>query len=84
VARRTLTGFYLTIDCPSAGCHGERQFAIAELAAFYRGRTVRQELRAIRCKNGRGDSVLAAWLERGRYTRVWPRRVPFLGPEARE
>ena len=32
VARRTMTGFYLTVDGRSAGCHGERQFAIAELA----------------------------------------------------
>ena len=32
VARRTMTGFYLTVDGRSADCHGERQFAIAELA----------------------------------------------------
>src|SRR5262245_34181404 len=28
-----LTGFYLTVDCRSTSCGGERQFAIAELAA---------------------------------------------------
>jgi hypothetical protein len=32
VARRAMTGFYLTVDGRSADCHGERQFAIAELA----------------------------------------------------
>jgi hypothetical protein len=35
-----LTDFYLTVDCRSAGCRGERSFAISELARFYKDRTV--------------------------------------------
>jgi hypothetical protein len=34
-----LAGFYLTVDCRSSSCGGERAFAITELAAFYNGRT---------------------------------------------
>jgi len=30
-----LTGFYLAVDCLAPGCHGERSFAVAELASFY-------------------------------------------------
>ena len=35
---RQLTGFYLAVDCRTAGCGGERSFAIAELAGFYKDR----------------------------------------------
>jgi hypothetical protein len=81
-----LTGFYLAADCRSAGCGGERSFAIAELAGFYKDRTVGEVLRLMRCSRGCGGRVLAAWLETGPVLnqRVRPRRVPLLGPEARE
>ncbi len=36
-----LTGFYLTVDCGSSSCGGERAFAFAELAAFYTDRNRR-------------------------------------------
>jgi len=39
-----LTGFYLTVDCRSAGCGGERTFAISDLAVFYKDRTVGEVL----------------------------------------
>jgi hypothetical protein len=32
-----LTGFYLTVDCRSAGCGGERTFAISDLAWLLQG-----------------------------------------------
>ena len=82
---RKFSGFYLTVDCRSAGCHGERQFAIAELESFYENRTVEQVLRAMRCKTGCGGRVLATWLETGPIlnARVRPRRVPLLGPDVR-
>ena len=35
-----LTGVYLAVDCRSTDCRGERKFAIAELAAFYKAATV--------------------------------------------
>src|ERR1700748_582708 len=81
-----LTGFYLAVDCRSAQCRGERSFPVAELASFYGGRTVGQVLRAMRCTRGCGGRVLAAWLETGPIlsTRVRPRMVALLGPEARE
>jgi hypothetical protein len=81
-----LTGFYLAVDCRSADCRGERKFAIAELAAFYKAATVGDVLRRMRCTGGCGGRVLAAWLETGPIlsARVRPRRVPLLGPEARE
>src|SRR3954469_189188 len=44
-----LTGFYLAADCRSTGCGGERAFAVAELAAFYKDRTVGEVLRLMRC-----------------------------------
>src|ERR1700722_20237333 len=80
-----LTAFYLSVDCRSARCGGERQFAVAELASFYQGSTIGQVLRRMRCSGGCGGRVLAAWLETGPIlsTRVRPRRVPLLGPEAR-
>jgi hypothetical protein len=81
-----LTGFYLAVDCRSDDCRGERKFAIAELAAFYKAATVGDVLRRMRCAGGCGGRVLAAWLEAGPIVnaRVRPRRVPLLGPEARE
>ena len=60
-----LTGFYLAVDCRSADCRGERKFAIAELAAFYKTATVGDVLRRMRCTRGCGGRVLAAWLETG-------------------
>jgi len=81
-----LTGFYLAVDCLAPGCNGERTFAITELASFCgRDCTVGELLRRMRCYRacgGRGT----AWLETGPIlnARVRPRRVPLLGPEARE
>jgi hypothetical protein len=77
---------YLTVDRRSTSCGGERSFAVAELAAFYKDRTVGEVLRLMRCSRGCGGRVLAAWLETGPVLnqRVRPRRVPLLGPEARE
>jgi len=53
---------------------------------FYKDRTVGEVLRLMRCSRGCGGRVLAAWLETGPVLnqRVRPRRVPLLGPEARE
>jgi len=82
-----LSGFYVAVDCLTPRCRGERCFAIAELATFYgRDRTVGQVLRRMRCSGGCGGRVGAARLETGpiRNARVRPRRVPLLGPEARE
>jgi hypothetical protein len=80
-----LTGFYLAVDCRSADCRGERKFAIAELAAFYKAATVSDVLRRMRCTRGCGGRVLAAWLETGPIlsARGRARRVPLLGPEVR-
>jgi hypothetical protein len=65
---------------------GERSFAISDLAAFYKDRTVGEVLRMMRCTRGCGSGVLAAWLETGPVlnARVRPRRVPLLGAEVRE
>ena len=60
-----LTGFYLSVDCRTTSCGGERAFAIADLASFYKGRTVGEVLRLMRCSRGCGGRVLAAWLETG-------------------
>jgi hypothetical protein len=82
-----LTGFYLTADCLTSGCNGERTFAIAELASFYgRDATVGEVLRRMRCSRGCGGRVGAAWLETGPIlnAQVRPRRLPLLGQEARE
>jgi hypothetical protein len=82
-----LTGFYLAVDCAEPGCRGERTFAVAELAAFYKGeRTVAEVLRRMRCSGGCGGRVAAAWLVTGPIlnARVRPRRVPLLGLEARD
>ena len=57
-----LTGFYLRVDCRSAGCRGPRAFAISDLAAFYQTHTVAEVLRRMRCTDGCGGRVLAAWL----------------------
>jgi hypothetical protein len=81
-----LTGFYLSVDCRSTSCGGERAFAISDLASFYKNRTVSEVLRVMRCSRGCGGRVMAAWLETGPVLnqRVRPRRVPLLGAEARE
>jgi hypothetical protein len=82
-----LIGFYLAVDCMSPGCRGERTFAVAELAAFYKAeRTVGDVLRMMRCSGGCRGRVAAAWLETGPIlnARVRPRRVALLGPEAKE
>jgi hypothetical protein len=82
-----LTGFYLAVDCLAVECRGERTFAIADLASFYGwDRTVGQVLRRMRCSRACGGLVGATWSETGPIlsTRVRPRRVPLLGPEARE
>jgi hypothetical protein len=60
---------------------------VAELASFYgREWSVGQVLRRMRCSGGCGGRVGAAWLATGPIlnARVRPRRVPLLGPEARE
>jgi hypothetical protein len=82
-----LTGFCLAVDCLTSGCSGERSFAVSELASFYgRDRTVGEVLRRMRCSGACGGRVAAAWLVTGPVlsTRVRTRRVPLLGPEARE
>ena len=82
-----LTGFYLAVDCLAPGCSGERTFAVAELMVFYgRQRTVGDVLRRMRCSRGCGGRVGAAWLETGPIlnARVRPRRMPLMGPDARE
>ncbi len=84
---RELEGFLLAVDCRSAGCRGERTYLVAELeASFGANTTVGEVLRRMRCAHGCGGRVLSAWLETGPVlnTRVRPRRVPLLGPEARE
>ena len=82
-----LTGFYLAVDCLTPGCQSERRFTIAEFASFYgQNHTVGEVLRRMRCTGGCGGRVGVAWLETGPIlnARVRPRRVPLLGPEARE
>jgi hypothetical protein len=82
-----LTGFCLAVDCLHPVCRRDRMFAVTELAEFYgRQRTVAEVLRRMRCSDGCGGRVAAAWLVTGPIlnTRVGPRRVALLGPEARE
>jgi hypothetical protein len=82
-----LTGFYLAVDCLAPRCNGERTFAVAEPATFYgRASTVGQVLRRMRCSGPCSGRVGATWLVTGPIlnARVRPRRVPLLGPEARE
>ena len=82
-----LTGFCLAVDCLTRGCSGERTFAITDLATFYGSRmTVGEVVRRMRCSGGCGGRVGAAWLVTGPVlnTRVRPRWVALLGPEARE
>jgi hypothetical protein len=82
-----LTGFCLAVDCLASSCGGERTFAVAELANFYgRDRTVGKVLRRMRCSGACGGRVGAAWLITSPVLnmRVRPRRVPLLGPDARE
>jgi hypothetical protein len=86
-ALHELTGFYLSVDCRAPGCEGQRTFAVSDLATFYgRGSTIGDVLRRMRCSRGCGGRVGAAWLETGPIlnSRVRPRRVALLGPEARE
>jgi hypothetical protein len=80
-----LTGFYLAVDCLTSDCARERTFAVAELA-YGSQRTVGEVLRRMRCAGGCGGRVGAAWLVTGPILnrRVRPRRVPLLGPVARE
>ena len=80
-----LSGFYLAVDCQSGGCGGERTFAVSDLANLYKGRTVSETLRRMRCSGGCGGRVGAAWLMTGPVLnqRMRPRRVALLGPEAR-
>ena len=79
-----MAGFYLAVDCLDPYCRGERNLAVG--ASFYKGRTVGEVLRRMRCSGNCRERVLAAWLETGpiRSAGIRPRRVPFLGPEARE
>src|SRR5690242_14744490 len=82
-----MTGFHLVVDCLGPGCGRERTFAVGELADFYsRETTVSEVLRRMRCSGGCGGPVAAAWLTTGPIlnTRVRPRRVALLGPEARD
>jgi hypothetical protein len=84
---RELTGFSLTVDCRGAQCGGERSYAITTLGACYGDRaTVADVLRQMRCARGCGGRPQSAWLVTGPTLneRVRPRRVPLLGPEARE
>jgi hypothetical protein len=56
-----LTGLYLAVDCLTAGCGGERSYAVAELASFYdQDTTVGGVLRRMRCGSGCGGRVMAA------------------------
>ena len=82
-----LSGFYLAVDCASPECRRDRTFAIADLAALYgQERKVRDVLRRMRCTEGCGGRVMAAWLVTGPIlnARVRPRRVPLLGSDAKE
>jgi hypothetical protein len=83
-----LTGFYLAVDCLTPRCNGERTFAVTDLATFYGSdTTVGQVLRRMRCSGACGGGrVGVAWLITGPIlnARIRPRRVPLLGPEARE
>jgi hypothetical protein len=84
---RELTGFALVVDCQGARCGGERSYAITALGACYGDRvTVAQVLRQMRCARGCGGRPRAAWLVTGPTLndRVRARRVPLIGPEARE
>jgi hypothetical protein len=56
---------------------------MAELASFYKDRTVGEVLRRMQCSGGCGGCVLAAWLETGPIS-ITPRRVPLLGLDVRE
>jgi hypothetical protein len=51
--------------------------ATRALASFYKGRTVGEVMRLMRCSRGCGGRVLAAWPALNQ--RVRPRRVPLLG-----
>ena len=63
---RELTGFYLSVDCMTAGCGSERTYAVAELASFYgQDQTVGSVLRRMRCGTGCGGRAMAAWLATG-------------------
>jgi len=78
-----MAGFYLAVDCLDPYCRGERNLAVT---SFYKGRTVGEVLRRMRCSGGCRERVLAAWLETGPdpQCRHQAGRVRLLGPEARE
>jgi hypothetical protein len=85
-ALRDLTGFCLVVDCLAPQCRRERTFTIDSLAACYdSGMTVSETLRRMRCSDGCGGRVQAAWLVTGPALneRVRPRRVALLGAEIR-
>jgi hypothetical protein len=82
-----LTGFCLAVDCLTLECRRNRIFAVTELAEFYgRQSTIAEVLRRMRCSDGCGGRVAAAWLVSGPIlnARVRPRRVALMGPEARQ
>src|SRR5579859_3058267 len=82
-----LTGFSLVVNCGRPGCGGERTYTVAALAACYgAGMTVGEALCRMRYGRGCGGRGAVAWLATGAVLnqRIRPRRVPLLGPEARE
>src|SRR6185436_19676255 len=82
-----MSGFYLAVDCLPPGCRGERTFAVAELPTFYgKDLTIGVLLRRLRCQDGCGGHVGAAWLDTGPISnlRYRLRRTALLGPEVRE
>ena len=80
---RDMTGMYLAVDCGTADCRGERTYAVASLARFYReDRTMADVLHRMRCA-ACGSHVRAAWLITGPGARR-AGRVPLLGRDVRE
>jgi hypothetical protein len=59
-----LTGFCLAVDCLASGCHGERSFAVAELAAST-ACIGRWGCRRVRRSGACGGRIGAAWLVTG-------------------
>ena len=81
-----LTGLYLAVDCRAPGCHGERRFAVAELANFYgKERTVGEC-----CAGCAAQAPVAGGCRRVAGDRANPQRKgqagagAVCGPEARE
>ena len=82
-----LIGFVLAVDCLTAGCRRERAYAVHELAGVHgRGMTVTQAIRRMRCAECGEKPPRAAWLLTGPdlSRRIRPRRVPLIGPDARD